>query len=85
LPYQRLARHVLDEWREVERQLLLLDPRLPEAEELVGEAHRLREEYQHLVDEAIAHDRPVPPPFPVEDLPDDERGDGPDIALTPKP
>jgi hypothetical protein len=64
MPYQRLARHVLEEWRAVEHRLDLLDPGQPEAEALVAEAHRLREEYQHLIEAATAHDRPVPPPFP---------------------
>jgi chemotaxis regulatin CheY-phosphate phosphatase CheZ len=64
MPYQRLARHVLDEWRLLERKLARIDPASPEAEQLMAEAHALREEYQHLIDEAAAHHRPEPPPFP---------------------
>jgi hypothetical protein len=82
MPYQRLARHVLAEWREIENRLLLIDPLQPEAEDLIAEAHRLREEYQHLIEEATAHERPVPPPFPELDPLGHERGEGPDIAYS---
>lgn len=64
MPYQRMARYVLDEWRALERRLAQIDPASEEAELLVPEARALRDEYQHLVDEAIAHHRPEPPPFP---------------------
>lgn len=67
MPYQRLARHVLEEWRLLERRMALVDPSSPEAEALNAEAKALRDEYQHLIDEAAAHHRPVPPPFPADD------------------
>ncbi|MGH2465159.1 MAG: hypothetical protein ACRDGI_06845 [Candidatus Limnocylindrales bacterium] len=79
MPYQRLARHVLEEWRDVERRLLLMDPLQPDAVELLGEADRLREEYQHLVEQASLHHRPEPPPFPGLGPLGDEHGEGPDI------
>ena len=31
-----------------------------------AEADRLREEYQHLIEQAEAHHRPPPPPFPED-------------------
>jgi hypothetical protein len=64
MPYQRLARFVLDEWRTLERRLAQIDPLSPEAEGLIAEAHALRDEYQHLINEAASHHRPEPPPFP---------------------
>ncbi|HLY13709.1 MAG TPA: hypothetical protein VKR24_05125 [Candidatus Limnocylindrales bacterium] len=88
MPYQRLARHVLEEWRLLERRLAEVDPRSPEEEQLIAEAHALRDEYQHLIEEAEAHHRPTPPPFPEDALqlieppaPTDELGDGPDLPL----
>jgi hypothetical protein len=66
VPYERLARFVLDEGRAIERQLMTTDLASEEAESLRSEARRLREEYQHLVGEAEAHHRPTPPPFPHE-------------------
>jgi hypothetical protein len=64
MPYQRLAKVVLDRWREVERQLEELPADSHEADELRREIYRLRDEYQHLVEAAVAHHRPAPPPFP---------------------
>lgn len=64
MPYQRLARHVLDEWRMLERRLAEVPPKSPQAETLTHEAHALRDEYQHLIEQAEAHHRPKPPPFP---------------------
>ncbi len=64
MPYQRLAKVVLDRWREVERQLEELPADSHEADELRREIYRLREEYQHLVEAAVAHHRPEPPPLP---------------------
>jgi hypothetical protein len=69
MPYQRLARHVLEEWRLVEQQrLALIQADSVEAALLRVQVVVLRDEYQHLIDEATAHDRPVPPPFPETDL-----------------
>jgi len=81
MPYQRLARHVLEEWRDIERRLLLLDPLSSEAAALLADAQALREEYQHLVALATAHQRAVPPPFPGEEHLGDQRGEEPDAAL----
>ncbi|HLY12855.1 MAG TPA: hypothetical protein VKR24_00775 [Candidatus Limnocylindrales bacterium] len=67
MPYQRLARHVLDEWREVERQLSGLDPKSADAARLRAMAGTLRQEYQHLVHLARVYERPIPPPFPGDD------------------
>jgi hypothetical protein len=64
MPYQRLARFVLDEWREIERRLATIDPSSEEAEGLMAEANALRDEYRHLIAEASAHHRPLPEPFP---------------------
>jgi phage terminase small subunit len=64
MPYQRLAEAALARWREVERQLAELPPESEEADTLKLESYRLREEYQHLIDQAVAHHRPVPPAFP---------------------
>jgi hypothetical protein len=67
MPYQRLAQAVLAQWRDVERQLADLSPESPEADALKLESYRLREEYQHLIDQAIAYHRPQPPAFPGHD------------------
>jgi hypothetical protein len=66
LPYQREAEIVLEMWRAVERELRNAPDDSPEAEELQAEALRLRDEYQRLIKEALAHHRPVPPPLPTE-------------------
>ncbi|HLY50794.1 MAG TPA: hypothetical protein VKR21_16520 [Solirubrobacteraceae bacterium] len=88
MPFQRLARHVLEEWRVLERRLAEVDPRSPEAASIRGQADVLRYEYQRLVDAATAYDRPKPPPFPEDEAfnPEpqsqaDELGDGPDISF----
>ena len=65
MPYKREAEGVLAKWREVERALADVAPDLPEAHRLMAESTRLRDEYQRLVAEAIANQRPVPPPFPA--------------------
>ncbi len=64
MPYQRLAKIVLDQWREVERRLEELPADSHDADGLKVEIYLLREEYQHLVEAAVAHHRPVPPPLP---------------------
>jgi hypothetical protein len=66
MPYQRLARFVLDEWRALERRLAVIDPGSDEAAILIPESVALREEYQHLIVQAAAHHRPVPAPFPED-------------------
>jgi hypothetical protein len=64
MPYQREAEVVLAMWREIERSLAEAAEGSPEAEHLMSEATRLRDEYQRLISEAVAHHRPEPPPFP---------------------
>jgi hypothetical protein len=66
LPYQREAEVVLAIWRDLERRLEDLEDGTPEAEEIQADVLRLRNEYRRLIDEALAHHRPVPPPFPEE-------------------
>ncbi len=64
MPYERLARHVLEEWRLIEHRLAEIRADSVEAALLRAQATVLRDEYQHLIDEAIEHRRPEPPPFP---------------------
>ena len=66
MPYQREAVIVLTMWREVERALESVDRGSPEAEDLQADAARLRDEYQRLIQAAIEHHRPEPPPWPNE-------------------
>lgn len=63
MPYQRLAREVLAQWRAAERDLEAV---AAEQERLRAEIERLRREYHRLIEEAMAADRPVPPPLPGE-------------------
>jgi hypothetical protein len=64
MPYQQLAKAVLEQWRDVERQIAALPPESAEVDDLKLQSYRLREEYQHLVEEAAAHHRPEPPAWP---------------------
>ncbi|HEY7938039.1 MAG TPA: hypothetical protein VID26_13040 [Candidatus Limnocylindrales bacterium] len=64
MPYQRVARFVVDGWWAIQRRLAHIDSGSDEARMLAIEAVALREEYEHLIVQAVAHDRPVPPPFP---------------------
>ena len=66
MPYQRLAQAVLARWREIERQIAELPVDSPEADELKLESYRLREEYQALIEQAVAEHRPEPPAWPVD-------------------
>ncbi len=66
MPYQREAEIVLEMWRAIERELKDAPDGSREAEHLQAEAARLRDEYQRLIREALAHHRPVPPPMPDE-------------------
>jgi len=61
MPYQREAEIVLALWREVERNLEAAEPESAEAEALMADAARFRDEYQRLINAAIEHRRPVPP------------------------
>jgi len=58
---QLRAETVLAAWREVERKLERATGRDRLA--LEAQAARLRTEYQSLIDAALAHDRPEPPPI----------------------
>ena len=73
MPYQREAEIVLAMWREVERDLELTAAGSAEAEVLQADAARLRDEYQRLINAAIEHHRPEPPPMP-EPGPYDDAG-----------
>jgi hypothetical protein len=64
MPYQSRASAILSDWREVERDLLTVEPGTPEASRLRAEADGLREEYQRLVEDALRNDHPALPPFP---------------------
>ena len=66
MPYQVQAQAVLEEWRRVELQLEAAEPGSDEAEILEADARQLRDQYQDLIDEAIAAHQPEPPPFPDE-------------------
>jgi hypothetical protein len=66
MPYAREAEIVLAMWRDVERALAAAAPGSDEEELLQADAARLRDEYQRLIEAALAADRPVPPPWPVE-------------------
>lgn len=61
MPYQRQAEAVLSRWREIERALATAAPGSPESEHLTADAALLRDEYQRLLQEALAHHRPAPP------------------------
>ena len=52
MPYQRLARMVLEEWRKLERDWAQLETNSAEAAFFRTAADVLRDEYQHLVDAA---------------------------------
>jgi hypothetical protein len=64
VPYQREAEAVLAMWREIERSMAEVEPGSPEFERLASDAALLRDEYQRLIREALAHDRAVPPAWP---------------------
>jgi hypothetical protein len=65
MPYQRLANVILEEARTVERHLSQLEFGSAEADLFQAAADILRDEYQQLIVEAVAHHRAVPPPFPL--------------------
>ena len=66
MPYQERAKAVLEEWRRVKLQLEVAEAGSDEAETLEADARKLRDQYQDLFDQAFAHHRPGPPPFPSE-------------------
>jgi hypothetical protein len=63
MPYERLARHVLQERRVLERQLATMRSDSVEAASLRAELMVLRDEYQRLVHEATLAAWPEPPPL----------------------
>jgi hypothetical protein len=63
LPYQRIARAIVTDWRAAASDLREVDDDTMEAAELHAEIERLRTEYQDLVEEALENHRPAPPPF----------------------
>jgi hypothetical protein len=64
VPFQREAEAILGEWRAVERELEVVDPRSPEAEALQAEAARLRDAYQRIIRMQRETGGSAPPPFP---------------------
>jgi hypothetical protein len=64
MPYQRMAKVVLEEWRSVERHLAGAEAGSAESALFQAAADVLRDEYERFITEAIVHRRPVPPPFP---------------------
>jgi hypothetical protein len=64
MTYQRESEAVLAMWREIERALEAAEPGSREAERLIADAARLRDEYQRLVQETIDDEHPVPPKLP---------------------
>jgi hypothetical protein len=67
MPDQRLANVILDEWRTVERHRGEVVAGSAEAALFLAASGGLRDEYQHLIDEASLQGRPVPPPLPEHD------------------
>ena len=68
MPYQREADAVIEDWREVEQDLLVVPRGTPEALKLNAEAERLRDEHQRLVEEGRRHHRAMEP-FPTSASP----------------
>jgi hypothetical protein len=69
LPYLRIARSLLEDFRAVERDLRTAPVDSDEAKRLMAELVMLREEYERLMIEARANFRPIPP-FPTDTDPD---------------
>jgi len=67
MPYQRLASVILDEWRVLERHRGEVVAGSAESARFLAASEVLRDEYQHLIDEASINGRPVPPPLPEHD------------------
>ena len=68
MPYQSEAIVVLAMWNDIEQQLSAVARETNEEARLLDEWARLRTEYQRLVELAAKHERPVPPPWPDEEL-----------------
>ena len=49
MPHQGLAAAILEQWREVDRELQAIAADSPELASLRAEADRLRDEYQRLI------------------------------------
>ena len=75
MPYIRQAEVVLARLRDVMRELESTEPGSPEADFLQATVARLRNEYQHLVEDVHGHGWPKPPPLPEE--PEDPGRDRP--------
>ena len=69
MPYRRLAADILERWRAIERALIVATSGSVECAELEAEETRLRDEYQQLIKDAQAANRPEPPPFPPSQSP----------------
>jgi hypothetical protein len=75
MPYQRAAQAILADWRAVEAEMELVrsltdaPPLQAELRLLHAEARALRDEYQRLIEEALAGGRPDLPPFPESQRP----------------
>ena len=66
LPFRAEAQAILANWRELERKLAEAVRGSNEAEVLQAEIHRLRDEYQRVLQAARDAQAPEPPPFPTE-------------------
>ena len=64
MTHVKQAEEILATWREIERALEAAEPGSAEAVRLAEDAALLRDEYQRLVQQAMAEDRPAPPQFP---------------------
>lgn len=66
MPYQAEAIALLAIWREILEQLQTVPPESAEAVRLLDEWALLRTEYERLVELAVKHHRPAPPPWPED-------------------
>ncbi len=66
VPYRREAEEILTHWRAAERDLVAAPRGSRESEALQDEIGRLRDEYQHLVEEARTRPKTELPPPPAD-------------------
>lgn len=64
--YRHSGEAVVAAWREVQRDILAVEPGSAEYRRLYLEAKRLRAEYEELISAARTNLRPGPPPFPAD-------------------